>query len=62
MEVSGAGSVQAALSGVEKSGGEDKRAQLQLMLLKRALDDQKRQAVDAARLIEGKGNTIDIKV
>lgn len=60
MEISGAGITTTALNGVE--GAEDKRAQLQMMLLKRALDDQRRQAADYARLMEGKGNTIDIRV
>lgn len=62
MEISGANNSQIALRGVQGAGGDDKRAQLQMMLLKRALDDQKRQSVEMARQIEGKGNVVDIKV
>ncbi|MGV3614456.1 MAG: hypothetical protein ACO1SV_03890 [Fimbriimonas sp.] len=61
MEVSGANISQVALRGVQEAGT-DKRAQLQMMLLKRALDDQTRQAADIQRLMEGKGNVVDIKV
>lgn len=62
MEISGANISQTALRGVQGAGGDDKRAQLQMMLLKRALDDQTRQAAEMARQIEGKGNVVDIKV
>jgi hypothetical protein len=61
MEVSGANVSQTALRGVQNAG-DDKRAQLQMMLLKRALEDQKRQAAEMSRQIEGKGNVVDIRV
>lgn len=60
MEISGAGITQAALRGVE--GADDKRAQFQMLLLKKSLEEQQRQANDFVRLLEGKGNTIDIRV
>ena len=41
---------------------DDKRAALGVMLLRKALDAQKDQAAQLARMIEGKGQTIDIRV
>lgn len=61
MDISGASSSQVALTGVQNAG-DPKRAQLQMMLLKRALEDQKRQAAEMQRLIEGKGTVIDLRV
>jgi hypothetical protein len=62
VDISGASNSQIALRGVQGAGGDDKRAQLQMLLLKRALDDQNRQAAEMTRQLEGKGNVVDIKV
>lgn len=40
----------------------DKRAALQMMLLKKSLEAQQEQSVEVARQLEGKGNIIDIRV
>lgn len=60
MEISGASTTQVALSGLQAT--DDKRAQLNLLLLRKALDEQKRQAADVSRQMEGKGNIVDIRV
>jgi hypothetical protein len=62
VDISGANISQTALRGVQSAAGDDKRAQLQMLLLKRALDDQNRQAAEVSRQLEGKGNVVDIKV
>lgn len=61
MEVSNVSVAQVALRGAQASD-DDRRTKLQLMLLRRALDEQKRGAAELTRMIEGKGNVVDIVV
>ena len=60
MNVSGAQASQVALNGLQNVEG--KRAQLQVALLKKALEAQKEQAAELQRMAEGKGQAIDIRV
>jgi hypothetical protein len=50
----------AALQGVQT--GDDKRASLQLALLKKALDSQQNETADLLKLMDGKGQNLDIRV
>lgn len=52
--------VNAALNSL--SGVEDKRAALQVALLKKALESQQQQAAELLKLTEGKGQQLDIRV
>ncbi len=59
MEMSTSNATQAAAAQVAKApatGG------LQIGMLKRALDAQKQQSDQLLKMLEGKGNTIDIRV
>ena len=60
MDVTNVGGAQTVLRSIE--GGDDKRAQLQMTLLKRTLDMQKDQAAELVRMMEGKGQVIDMRV
>ena len=60
MNISSATATSAALQGVQNS--DDKRAVLQLTLLKKALDSQQQDAAEMLKLIGGKGQNIDIRV
>ena len=48
-----------ALQGVQNS--DDKRATLQLALLKKSLDSQQQEAANLLKLIDGKGQNLDIR-
>jgi hypothetical protein len=50
----------AALQGVQNT--DDKRAALQLALLKKALDSQQAEATSLLKLMDGKGQNVDIRV
>ena len=60
MEISSTATA-AAASRIEPSA-DPKRAQLQAMLLRKMLDTQKTQAEEMSRLIEGKGQVLDVRV
>lgn len=51
---------QAALTSVQ--GSDDKRAALQMMILKKALDAQKMQAEQVTNVLLGKGQVVDIRI
>ena len=51
----------AAATRIEPSA-DPKRAQLQSMLLRKMLDTQKSEADQFAKLLEGKGQTLDVRV
>lgn len=44
------------------SAPESKRAELQMLLLKKALQAQQEQAAELTKQIEGKGQTVDFRV
>jgi hypothetical protein len=61
MNVSNVGNpVDAALNSI--SPVEDKRAALQVALLKKTLESQQQQAQELVRMMEGKGRVIDLRV
>ena len=60
MNISSATASATALQGVQNAG--DKRATLQLALLKKALDSQQQDAADILKLMDGKGQNLDIRV
>lgn len=41
---------------------DNKRAQLQVSLLKKALDSQEQQAAELLKIMEGKGQVVDLRV
>jgi hypothetical protein len=49
-----------ALQGLSNVDG--KRAQLQAVLLKKALDSQEQQAAELLKMMEGKGQVVDLRV
>ncbi|GEM_PF-1710331 len=54
--------VQATQRAVEAATGvEAKRAQLQVQLLKKTLETQQQQAAELLKLLEGKGQVLDIR-
>lgn len=60
MNIGSSTGVDAALNAV--AGAEDKRMALQVALLRKSLDAQQEQAADILRLLEGKGQQVDIRV
>ncbi|MCX7801183.1 MAG: hypothetical protein N2109_12685 [Fimbriimonadales bacterium] len=55
--------VQSAQRAVDSATSvEAKRAQLQVQLLKRTLETQRQQAAELLKLLEGKGQVLDIRV
>lgn len=61
MNISGA--TQAALQGVtDVEGAGQARAQLQIVLLKKALQSQEDQASELLKMMLGKGQNIDLRV
>lgn len=52
--------IHTGLQGLESV--QDKRVQLQAALLRKALDSQEQQAAELLKLIEGKGQVVDIRV
>ena len=60
MDLHAAQATQAALNGVQSADA--KRAGLQMLLLKKALEVQQEQAAELQKLAEGKGNVVDIRV
>ncbi len=60
MNIGSSTGVNAALDGL--AGVEDKRAALQVALLKKALESQQQQAAELMKLVEGKGQQLDIRV
>ncbi len=60
MNISSVQNTQAALQAVQS--GDDKRAQLQMALLKKALDSQQEQASELMKMMEGKGQVLDLRV
>jgi hypothetical protein len=60
MNIGASGSTEAPLQAL--SSAEPKRAQLQVMLLKKALESQEQQAAELLKLMEGKGQVLDIRV
>ena len=61
MNVSSTQATNAALQGVQATT-DAKRAGLQMQLLKKSLNSQQEQTMDLMRMMEGKGNVIDIQV
>ncbi len=59
MNIGSSSGVNAALTAL--SGVEDKRAALQVSLLKKSLDSQQQIAADLLKLIDGKGQQLDIR-
>ena len=61
MNVNGPSPAASAIRGPEVSAV-DKRAQLQTMLLKKALDAQQGESSQMLRQVEGKGQNLDLRV
>jgi len=59
MDVSSSTGVNAALSALQN--GDDKKAALQISMLRKSLDSQQQQAADLMKLLEGKGQQLDIR-
>jgi hypothetical protein len=59
MDTSMTSGVNAALSALQ--GVEDKKAGIQVALLRKSLDSQQQMAADLMRLLEGKGQNLDIR-
>jgi hypothetical protein len=65
MSISGAQQTQAALAALQSGatqGADSKRAALQVMVLRKTLDSQQQQAAEMMKLLEGKGQQLDIRV
>jgi len=60
MEIQGAASTEA--SGIANISSDAKIARLQVALLRKNLDAQEQQAAELLRLLEGKGQHLDIRV
>lgn len=60
MNVSNVQATQTALNAL--NGVDSKRAQLQIQLLKKSLETQQQQAAELLKLMEGKGQNLDIRV
>jgi len=60
MDVSNSSGVNAALNAL--SGVEDKRAALQVSMLRKSLDSQQQQAAELMKILEGKGQQLDLRV
>jgi hypothetical protein len=60
MNISSTTAASVALQGVQNTDG--KRAALQLALLKKALDSQQSDAAQMLKLMDGKGQNLDIRV
>jgi hypothetical protein len=60
MSISGVRATEMALSALQS--GDDKRLALQVALLRKSLDSQKEQTADLLRLMEGKGQVVDLRV
>jgi hypothetical protein len=61
MNVSSTGTSDATQS-LLQTGAVDKRAQLQLLMLRKTLDSQQQQADELTNELEGKGQVIDLRV
>jgi len=61
MNVSSTGTPNAA-QGPLQASAVDKRAELQLLMLRKSLDSQQQQADELTRELEGKGQVIDLRV
>lgn len=59
MNIGNSTGVNAALGAL--TGVEDKRAALQISVLKKSLDSQQQMAADLLKLLEGKGQQLDIR-
>lgn len=59
MNIGSSSGVNAALSAL--GGVEDKRAALQVSMLRKSLDSQQQIAADLLKLIDGKGQQLDIR-
>jgi hypothetical protein len=59
MNIGSSTGVNAALNAL--TGVEDKRAQLQVSMLRKSLDSQQQIASELLKLIDGKGQQLDIK-
>lgn len=60
MNIGSSTGVDAALNAL--TGVDDKRAALQITLLKKSLDSQQQIAADLLKLLEGKGQQLDLRV
>lgn len=60
MNISGVGNANAQVQAL--SGADNKRAQLQMLLLKKSLDMQQAETTAIMQQAEGKGQNIDIRV
>ena len=60
MNIGSSTGVDAALNAL--SGVEDKRAALQISILRKSLDSQQQIASELMKLLEGKGQQLDIRV
>jgi hypothetical protein len=60
MNIGSSTGVNAALNAL--TGVEDKRAALQISMLKKSLDSQQQMAADLLKLLEGKGQQLDLRV
>ncbi|HJP82460.1 MAG TPA: putative motility protein [Fimbriimonadaceae bacterium] len=60
MNVGSATGIDAALNAV--TNVDQKRAALQVALLRKALDSQEQQAAEILKMVEGKGQQLDIRV
>lgn len=61
MNISGVGNANAQIQAAQ-AAPENKRAQLQMMLLKKSLEMQQAETTAVMQQMEGKGQTIDIRV
>ncbi len=63
MDVSTRQAIDATLKALDPSAAQEALTQkVQVSLLKKSLDSQREQAATLLRMMEGKGNVIDIKV
>jgi hypothetical protein len=60
MNISGATATASALQALQN--GDDKRAALQLALLKKSLDSQQQETANLLKMMDGKGQNIDLRV
>jgi len=60
MNIPGVGNANAQIQAIP--GADDKRARLQLMLLRKTLDMQKAETMAVMQQTEGKGQNVDIRV
>jgi len=62
MNISSTGASDATQALLQTGSVDNKRTQLQMLMLKKSLDGQQQQAEELTRELEGKGQVIDLRV